>query len=107
MRLAARYFPASATPLLFLSFAFAAASVVPPAAAAFTFTDITAAPLNATGNGDGVAWGDYDNDGDVDLYLTNFSNAASKLFRNEGGGVFAYVTVTPYDSAGGRCAVWG
>ena len=38
--------------------------------------------------------GDYDNDGDLDLYLVNFSSAANKLFRNEGGGVFVRVNAT-------------
>jgi len=38
------------------------------------------------------AWGDYDNDGDEDLYLTN--NGANNLFRNDGGGVFTDVTTT-------------
>ena len=37
-----------------------------------------------------LAWGDYDNDGDEDLYLT--SNAANNLFRNDGDGLFTDVT---------------
>ncbi len=37
-----------------------------------------------------LAWGDYDNDGDEDLYLTN--DGANNLFRNDGGGVFTDVT---------------
>ncbi len=39
-----------------------------------------------------VAWGDFDNDGDEDLYLTN--NGPNRLFRNEGGGSFTDVTAT-------------
>ena len=31
-----------------------------------------------------LAWGDYDNDGDQDVYFTN--NGANVLFRNDGGG---------------------
>ena len=38
------------------------------------------------GYGMGVAAGDYDNDGDVDLYVTNYGPNA--LLRNDGGGVF-------------------
>ena len=41
-------------------------------------------PLGDTGDGAGVAWGDYDNDGDLDLYLANYG-PANKLFRNDGG----------------------
>ncbi len=41
------------------------------------------------GYGMGVAAGDYDNDGDVDLYVTNYG--ANALLRNDGGGVFRNV----------------
>ena len=37
-----------------------------------------------------LAWGDYDNDGDEDLYLT--SNGPNNLFRNDGNGIFTDVT---------------
>jgi hypothetical protein len=39
----------------------------------------------------GCAFADYDNDGDLDLYVTNF-DSPSKLWRNNGGGVFQDVT---------------
>ena len=43
--------------------------------------------------GDSVAaWGDFDNDGDLDLLLAGRPNSwsiATKLYRNDGGGVFA------------------
>src|SRR2546422_9413964 len=42
-------------------------------------------PLASAGNARGVAWGDYDNDGDLDLYVA-ISGAANKLFRNDNGG---------------------
>lgn len=41
------------------------------------------------GYGIGVATGDYDNDGDVDLYVTNLGTNA--LLRNDGGGHFTDV----------------
>jgi hypothetical protein len=38
-----------------------------------------------------VAWGDYDNDGDLDLYLAN-ALSANKLFDNDGAGGFSDAT---------------
>jgi len=38
----------------------------------------------------GVSWGDYDNDGDQDLYLSNF-NQPNRLYRNDGDGTFTDV----------------
>lgn len=43
--------------------------------------------------GTGGAFLDYDNDGDLDLYLVN-SAASSMLYRNNGNGTFADVTAT-------------
>ena len=40
----------------------------------------------------GVDWGDYDNDGHLDLYRTNFSFDSNTLFRNNGNGSFTDVT---------------
>jgi hypothetical protein len=52
------------------------------------FTDVTAASgINTPGYGMGVAAGDVDNDGWVDLYLTKF-DAANQLLRNNGNGTF-------------------
>ena len=55
------------------------------------FTDVTAGSgLGVNLYGMGCAFGDYDADGDPDVYLTALGE--NKLFRNEGGGVFADVT---------------
>jgi hypothetical protein len=66
-----------------------------------TFTDVsTAYGLNEHNLTFQSCWFDYDNDGDVDLYLSNDRGAAcptcgNKLFRNEGPGVpFTDVTVS-------------
>ena len=37
--------------------------------------------------GQGNAWGDYDNDGNLDLYLVNV-NSANRLYQNNGDGTF-------------------
>lgn len=65
-----------------------------------TFVDDRSGPLlDTTGAGRGAAWGDYDNDGDLDLYIAQ-TNASNKLFRNDGGGVFVDVTSGPLGGAG-------
>jgi hypothetical protein len=58
-----------------------------------TFVDVTAPPLNDPDNTVGVAWGDYDNDGDLDAYLAcdSWPNT-NNLLRNDGAGVFVDVT---------------
>ena len=55
------------------------------------FEDVTArAGLTGSGYGQGVAVGDFDNDGDEDLYVTAlFGN---RLYRNDGDGRFTDVT---------------
>ena len=57
-----------------------------------SFTDMAgvAGVDDPTGRGSGAAWGDYDNDGDLDLFVTNVGT--SKLFRNVGDGSFTDVT---------------
>jgi len=67
-----------------------------------TFTDVTQITnLGHTGYGVGCAVGDYDNDGDTDLYLTNFG--PDVLYQNQGDGTFLNVTV----SANTNNASWG
>ena len=69
-------------------------------------TDATRGPLGDLGSGAAVAWGDYDNDGDLDLYLAN-AGQANKLFRNDGG-AFVDITGGPLgDDGNGRAVAWG
>ena len=71
------------------------------------FTDISAALVGVYDKG-AVAWGDYDNDGDLDILLAGDSNGTrnAKVYRNDGGGVFTDIAaaLTPVSS----CSVaWG
>lgn len=75
-------------------FSLAAASLVAStgAIAAPTFTDVTAASGlgEEPGQTQSLAWGDYDDDGDPDLYLTNAG--PNRLLRNDGEAGFVDVT---------------
>ena len=58
-----------------------------------SFTDVTrAAGMEDTRYGVGATTGDYDNDGDIDLYLTNFGE--NGLYRNNGDGTFTDVAAS-------------
>jgi enediyne biosynthesis protein E4 len=65
-----------------------------------TFSDVTAkAGLKGTRYDFGAAVGDYDNDGDADLYVTGYGG--NTLYRNNGDGTFADVTKQAGVGAGG------
>jgi hypothetical protein len=56
-----------------------------------TFTDVTTqAGVAGNGFGVGITAGDFDNDGNEDLYITNYNSAI--LYRNNGNGTFTDVT---------------
>jgi hypothetical protein len=62
------------------------------------FTDVTGeAGVGDTGYGLGVTTADYDNDGDQDIYLSNYG--ANILYRNNGDGTFSDVSL----AAGVKC----
>jgi enediyne biosynthesis protein E4 len=73
-----------------------------------TFTDVTErAGLKDTAYGAGAVAADYDNDGFVDLLVTNWGG--SLLYRNRGDGTFENVTAKAGVSAPrfGTSAAWG
>ena len=67
-----------------------------------TFTDVTEkAGVGDRGYGMGCVFGDYDNDGDLDLYVTNYGQ--NVLYRNNGDGTFTDVA----EKAGVGDTQWG
>jgi hypothetical protein len=68
-----------------------------------TFTDVSAASglTSESGRGQSAAWGDFDSDGFLDLFIVNYGECASggkiaaqpsHLFHNNGDGTFTDVT---------------
>ena len=55
------------------------------------------------------AWGDYDNDGDLDLFVANGQNASNNLYQNNGDGTFTKITSGVIINDGQSCqsAAWG
>lgn len=74
------------------------------------FTGITGVPPTTSG---GVSWssswGDYDNDGDLDLFVANNENQKNFLFRNEGNFGFTQILNDPIVNENGYFASsgWG
>lgn len=66
------------------------------------FTRVTGSPVTAErGEAIAGAWGDYDRDGDLDLFVTNVRGQRNALYRNDGAGTFTRVTdVTPVTEVG-------
>ncbi len=85
----------------------------------YTFTDVTAdVGLDATSGVNVGIWGDYDNDGDLDVYLagggwtTSSPTRSDYLFRNEGAPNWTLTDVTaeagnPVDDYPSTAAAWG
>ncbi|MCI0541902.1 MAG: FG-GAP-like repeat-containing protein [Verrucomicrobiales bacterium] len=49
-------------------------------------------PASDTASSDGCAWGDYNNDGFLDLFVTNPNSGGNRLYRNKGDGTFEKIT---------------
>jgi hypothetical protein len=74
------------------------------------FTRITAgAPVSAAGDYTGIALADYDNDGDLDLFVTDTQGGSNRLYRNDGPSGFVRITEGAVVDDGGSSigAAWG
>ncbi len=61
-----------------------------------TFTKITSGPIATDiATSSASSWADYDNDGDLDLYVGNNIGKPNFLYRNEGGGNFTSIQNDP------------
>src|SRR5262249_10816152 len=85
-----------------------------PPGTPFRFTDVTAEvglePFVRGALNHAVAWGDFDNDGRLDLFLGNFAdrpnqpdNGVNRLFRQVEGGKFVPFPSSPVEIRG-RCS---
>jgi enediyne biosynthesis protein E4 len=74
-----------------------------------TFSRVTEGPVvNDPGDSGAAVWGDYDNDGDLDLFVTNYDPPRDCFYRNEGDGQFTKVIEGAWvsDSGFGIGAAW-
>jgi len=58
-----------------------------------TFTDVSASAGQGLGDGTtrSISWGDFNNDGLLDLYLPTAGSVPNKLYKNNGNGTFTEV----------------
>lgn len=72
------------------------------------FTPITTGDLvNDQLSSMSSTWGDYDNDGDLDVFISNWGNQNNTLYRNEGNDIFVKVNDTLSNDGGySFCANW-
>lgn len=72
-----------------------------------TFTEVPpeSAPANRGGRGRSATWADYDGDGWLDVFVTNFQSP-DVLYRNNGDGTFSDVTAASRLDVSGSVATW-
>jgi predicted nucleotidyltransferase len=73
-----------------------------------TFTEQTGISLTGVSSGS-VAWGDYDNDGDLDILLTGRTSSGriSKIYRNNGNNTFTEQTGISLTGVSDSSVAWG
>ncbi|MBI4915255.1 MAG: VCBS repeat-containing protein [Acidobacteria bacterium] len=76
-----------------------------PASPGATFVDIGAALVGVVGS---IDWGDYDNDGDLDIAIAGVTSSAyvARIYRNDGKGAFSDIGA-PLLSGYGAALAWG
>jgi hypothetical protein len=93
-----------------LMLAVALVMAAPAGATDLTFSWIRSGDVvHDAGVSAGLAWGDYDGDGDPDLFIANWYNQTNFLYRNDGTGSFTRVTGEPLvtDTAYSSGPAWG
>ena len=77
----------------------------------FTNLDSTAIVLSDSQWTPGASWGDYDNDGYLDLYVVDALplECVSHLYHNNGDGTFTQITIDPPEASGALSigSAWG
>jgi hypothetical protein len=75
-----------------------------------TFTLVEQSPVTTdTGAAGSGSWADYDNDGWLDLFISDWTGGNNRLYHNNGDGTFTRVLSGPIVSEGGTSVsgIWG
>ncbi len=73
-----------------------------------TFTRITTGhPVAESAINNAAEWGDYDSDGDLDLFVCVTITGNNFLFQNNGDGTFRKITSGAMVATGGNVSAWG
>ncbi len=66
-------------------------------------------PVNDSLPFDGSSWADFDNDGNADLAAITWYDSTNILYKNDGGGLFTFVSTSPFvtDRGFSETCSWG